>query len=64
MLVAIWGGECGPCLGCILSWSLSAVSVAAVILSSETLDEMVCLDPAADTTLAVLLLAKCNESAA
>ena len=55
MPVVIWRGEPGPC---ILSWSLSAVSVAAVILFSEALDKLVCLDPVADTTLAVLLLAR------
>ncbi len=42
-------------MGCILSWSLPAVSVTAIILSSEALDEAVCLDPVADTTLAVML---------
>jgi len=62
--VVIWGGERGPCMGCVLSWSLPAVSVTAVILSSETLDEIVCLDPVADTTLAVVLLVRCNKSAA
>lgn len=40
------------------------MSMAAVILSSETLDKLVCLDPVAATTLAVMLLVRCNESAA
>ncbi len=64
MPVVIWGGEHGPCMGCILSRSLPAVFMAAVILFSETLDKLVCFDPVADTTLAVVLLVRCNESAA
>ena len=59
----IWRGGRGSCLGCCLSERSSAVSVAADILSSETLDKMVCLDPVADTILAVVW-ARCNESAA